>query len=157
NVADLGRRILVVDDNEANRNVLGAQLARAGFNAELAADGAAALQALRAAFDRKEPFDAALVDYQMPAMDGAMFGEIVNADAKLSKTRLILLTSLDSAGDRSRFSGIGFAAYLAKPVRQRELINCLQQVLASDAREWHLRSQPMLTRNILSDAAHERR
>jgi PAS domain S-box-containing protein len=157
NVSGLGRRVLVVDDNEANRNVLGAQLSRAGFVSELAADGAAALHVLRRAVVSGEPFDAALVDFQMPAMDGAMFGEIVNADSKLSNTRLILLSSLDSAGDRSRFSGIGFAAYLAKPVRQRELIRCLQQVLASDAREWHLRSQPMVTRNLLSDAARERR
>jgi PAS domain S-box-containing protein len=156
NVSGLGRRILVVDDNEANRNVLGAQLSRAGFVTELASDGAVALHAMRAAGEKKEPFDVALVDYQMPAMDGAMFGEIVNADSKLSNTRLILLSSLDSAGDRSRFSVIGFAAYLAKPVRQKELIRCLEQVLASDAREWHMRSQPMVTRNLLSDATRDR-
>ncbi len=157
NMSGLGRRVLVVEDNEVNRNVLGAQLTRAGFLTELAADGAAALQALRAAGERGEPFDAALVDFQMPAMDGAMFGEIVNADSVLSSTRLILLSSLDSAGDRSRFSGIGFAAYLAKPVRQRELLRCLQQVLGSSAREWHMHSQPMVTRTLLSDASQGRR
>ncbi len=152
NLSRIGRRVLVIDDNAANRNVLGTQLTRAGFVVESAADGPSALHALRAGVEQQQPFEAALVDFQMPTMDGAMFGEIVNADSKLSSTRLILLSSLDSVGDRSRFSGIGFAAYLAKPVRQRELIRCVQQVLSSDASEWHMRSQPMVTRSLLSDA-----
>jgi CheY-like chemotaxis protein len=68
-----------------------------------------------------------------------------------------LLTSLDRAGDQQRFAKIGFAAYLTKPVRARELKECLDRVLTAEAREWHLHSQPMITRNVLSDSIGEAR
>jgi CheY-like chemotaxis protein len=155
--ATLGKRILVVDDNEANRNVLGNQLARAGFEVQLAAEGTEALSLLKQARSDDRPFDAALIDFQMPAMDGASLGEIVNRDTSLSKTRLILLTSLDRVGDQQRFAAIGFAAYLTKPVRARELKECLDRVLASEAHEWHMHSQPMVTRNVLSEPFGEAR
>jgi two-component system sensor histidine kinase/response regulator len=155
--ATLGKRILVVDDNEANRNVLGNQLARSGFEVQLAAEGTEALSLLKQARGNDRAFDAALIDFQMPAMDGASLGEIINRDTTLSKTRLILLTSLDRVGDQQRFAAIGFAAYLTKPVRARELKECLDRVLASEAHEWHMHSQPMVTRNVLSESFGEPR
>ncbi|MBC7982625.1 MAG: response regulator, partial [Candidatus Obscuribacterales bacterium] len=151
----IGKRILVVDDNNTNRQVLGAQLARYGFDAVLASDGTQALEILRTSAAEKRPFDAALLDFQMPAMDGATLGEVINADAELAATRLILLTSLDRAGDQQRFANIGFAAYLTKPVRARELKECLERVLVRSASEWHLHSQPLVTRNVLTDALGE--
>jgi CheY-like chemotaxis protein/HPt (histidine-containing phosphotransfer) domain-containing protein len=153
----LGKRVLVVDDSEANRKVLGSQLARMGFDNSLAGDGAEALRLLKEARDADRSFDAALLDFQMPTMDGAALGEIINSDARLSKTRLILVTSLDRGGDQQRFAEMGFAAYLTKPVRARELKECLDRVLANDAREWHLRSQPMVTRNVLAESLGEPR
>jgi two-component system sensor histidine kinase/response regulator len=149
------QRVLVVDDNEANRKVLGAQLDRAGFDAELAADATQALETMRAAHAAGKPFDAALLDFQMPAMDGASLGEVINADSQLASTRLVLLTSMDRTGDQQRFAAIGFAAYLTKPVRGRELKECLERVLARPASEWHMRSQPLVTRNVLADALGE--
>ena len=154
-IPSTGLRVLVVDDNETNRQVLGAQLMRAGFEAELVADGAQAIEVLRAACAAKRPFDAALLDFQMPTMDGASLGEIVNADSQLASTRLILLTSMDRIGDQQRFAAIGFAAYLTKPVRAQELKECLERVLSHPASEWHLRSQPLVTRNVLADALGE--
>jgi len=150
--ATLGRRVLAVDDNETNRAVLGNQLQRVGYAVELAADGADALRRLKAAADEQRPFDIALIDFQMPSMDGAALGEAIVSDSTLSNTRLVLLTSLDRAGDQERFAAIGFAAYLAKPVRARDLRDCLERVLAAEARDWHLRSQPIVTRSILADS-----
>jgi PAS domain S-box-containing protein len=149
-----GKRILIVDDNETNRNVLGDQLARMGYEVQLAADATEALSVLKQALSAHE-FDAALIDFQMRTMDGATLGEIINADVALSKTRLILLTSLDRAGDQQRFAKIGFAAYLTKPVRSRELIECLDRVLTVEAREWQLHSQPMITRSVLTESFDE--
>jgi len=150
-----GKRVLVVDDNDANRQVLGGQLARAGFEAELVSDGAQALEALRAAHAADKPFDAALLDFQMPSMDGAALGEIINADSQLASTRLVLLTSMDRAGDKQRLAAIGFAAYLTKPVRAQELKECLDRVLSHPASEWHMQSQPLVTRNVLTDSLGE--
>jgi two-component system, sensor histidine kinase and response regulator len=60
-----------------------------------------------------------------------------------------MLTSLDQSGDIQRFSALGFSGYLTKPVRARELYACLDRVLASEAIEWHVHTQPMVTRNRL--------
>jgi two-component system, sensor histidine kinase and response regulator len=153
----LGKRALVVDDNATNRGVLTEQLARMGLQVAAAADGPQALRILQQAQAAQQGFDVALLDFQMPTLDGASLGEIVRADVRLADTRLVLLTSLDRAGDRQRFADIGFAAYLTKPVRARELRECLERVLAVAAHEWHLRSQPMVTRNVLHDSLGEAR
>jgi two-component system, sensor histidine kinase and response regulator len=62
---------------------------------------------------------------------------------------------MDRVGDQQRFAAIGFAAYLTKPVRAHELKECLDRVLSHEASEWHLRSQPLVTRNVLADALGE--
>jgi two-component system sensor histidine kinase/response regulator len=59
------------------------------------------------------------------------------------------LTSSGQRGDGQLFADIGFAAYLLKPVAQRDLTECLVLVLANTAHSWHLQSQPMITRNAL--------
>lgn len=140
------RRILVVDDNATNRRVLDTQLSYAGFHVETAASGQQALLLLRR---NDAKFDAVLLDHLMPEIDGAALGDQIAKSKEIAPTRLILLTSLDEARAPERFANIGFAAYLPKPVRTRELLDCLERALAHDAHEWHLRSQPIITRNTL--------
>ncbi len=145
-------RVLLVDDNETNRRVLTGQLLHAGYEVESAASGARALAIMRERV--LLPFDLVLLDFEMPDMDGATLGEAIMADLELSRTRLIMLTSLDRSGDMQRFAEIGFAAYLAKPIRGRELLRCLRKALGYDIEVWQERSQPMITRGGLfsSDA-----
>jgi two-component system, sensor histidine kinase and response regulator len=69
----------------------------------------------------------------------------------------VILTSLDRHGDIRRFASLGFAGYLTKPVRARELFECLDRVLAREAKEWHLQSQPMITRGALVSEEGARR
>jgi PAS domain S-box-containing protein len=149
----LGRRVLVVDDNETNRRVLAGQLMHAGFEVSLAAAGIEAISLLHRAAADDQPFEVVLVDHRMHDMDGATLGERINADPKLSLARLVMLTSVDQHGDIHRFASLGFAAYLTKPIRARELLECLDRVLAHDSKEWHLQSQPIVTRGAL--AAHD--
>jgi len=106
-----------------------------------------ALETLRA--PGQAPFDVVLLDYQMPDMDGATLGETIVQAPDIPPTRLMLLTSLDRAGDTQRYAEIGFAAYLTKPVRTRELIDCLHRALSHDAQDWHMHSQPIITRGML--------
>jgi two-component system sensor histidine kinase/response regulator len=82
-------------------------------------------------------------------MDGAMLGEQIMKSRDIVPTRLVLLTSLDRSGDMQRFADIGFSAYLTKPVRTRELLDCLGKALARDANDWAMRSQPIITRGTL--------
>jgi two-component system sensor histidine kinase/response regulator len=145
-----GRRVLVVDDNETNRRVLAGQLMHAGFEVSLAAGGIEAMSLLHHAVVDGRPFEVVLVDHRMHDMDGATLGERVNADAQLSRARLVMLTSVDGHGDLQRFAALGFAAYLTKPIRTRELLDYMDRVLAHDSKQWHLQSQPIVTRNSLN-------
>jgi CheY-like chemotaxis protein len=90
-------------------------------------------------------------------MDGALLGERINADPQISQARIVMLTSLDRHGDIQRFASLGFAAYLTKPVRASELFACLDKVLSRDSREWHLQSQPIVTRGTLVNNDNARR
>ncbi len=151
-----GRRILVVDDNETNRRVLIGHLQFGQFDAQAAPGGAEALALMRRATAEGRPYEVVLVDYQMPEIDGAMLGESIAADPLLSRSRLVLLTSLDRKGDHTRFASMGFAAYLTKPVRGRELRECLSHVLAHAAEEWQTGTHPLVTRGTLASAASQR-
>ncbi|MET0534351.1 MAG: response regulator [Steroidobacter sp.] len=144
--APTGRRILLVDDNETNRRVLASQMTHAGYAVETAAGAEQALAILRSG---RGAFDAVLLDYQMPDMDGAMLGEQIMKSRDIAPTRLMLLTSLDRSGDMQRFADIGFSAYLTKPVRTRELLDCLNRALSHSAQDWHMHSQPIITRGTL--------
>ena len=141
-----GRRVLLVDDNEANRRVLGGQMTHAGYEVVTTSSASEALTVLR---QPQAAFDVVILDYQMPDMDGAALGEQIVKARDIRPSRLVLLTSLDRSGDMQRFAEIGFSAYLTKPVRTRELLDCLQQSLSRNAEEWQLRSQPMITRGTL--------
>ncbi|HWK50538.1 MAG TPA: ATP-binding protein, partial [Steroidobacter sp.] len=141
-----GRRILLVDDNETNRRVLSSQMVHAGYEVITASHAHEALQVLRAG---RGAFDAVVLDYQMPDMDGSMLGEQIMKARDIPPTRLMLLTSLDRSGDMQRFADIGFSAYLTKPVRTRELLDCLKRALSREAEDWHMHSQPIITRGTL--------
>jgi len=147
------RRVLVVDDNETNRRVLATRLAHSGYDVALASSGREALVTLRLALAAGRGFDLVLSDFQMPDMDGAMLGERINSDATLSRTRMVLLTSVDRQGDLNRFASLGFAGYLTKPIRARELLACLEKVFEHDAQEWHAQTHPMVTTRSLPRAA----
>jgi len=152
-----GRRILIVDDNATNRRVLGEQLTHAGYEIASAKDGADALTLLNQAHAEARSFDAVILDYQLPDMDGATLGERINSNPLLANTRLVTLTSLDRQGDAQRFRALGFAAYLTKPARSRELLDCMQRILAGEARQWQMESQPMITRGVLNQLDAQQR
>jgi len=143
-----GQRVLVVDDNEANRAVLEGQLRRFNIECVCVSSAAGALNALREA---RRPFEVALVDHQMPGCDGAELGRIINADPQLNSTRLVLLTSSGQSEDHKHFAELGFAGFLIKPVMQSDLIDCLLTVLAGAAEEWHARTNPLVTRDYLRE------
>ena len=144
-----GRRVLVVDDNATNRKVLLGQLKFCGIEPDAASSADEAIELMRRAVAEGRPYDAALLDHQMPGCDGAELGRIVNHDEDLKSIRLILLTSSGQRGDGQLFAHIGFAGYLVKPVTQRDLADCLLLVLANPADSWHLQSQPIVTRHAL--------
>ena len=78
-----------------------------------------------------DPFRIAVIDMQMPGMDGEAMGRAIKADHALADTRMVMLTSLGTRGDARRLKDIGFAAYATKPIRTEELKAVLARVLTS--------------------------
>jgi signal transduction histidine kinase/CheY-like chemotaxis protein/HPt (histidine-containing phosphotransfer) domain-containing protein len=152
-----GARVLITDDNATNRKVLTGQLLLCGVEPVSASSASEALTLLRQAHLAGQPFEAALLDHQMPGCDGAELGRMIVNDLDLKSTRLVLLTSSGDRNEGETFAGIGFAGYLLKPVSQRDLTECLQLVLAQSAATWHTQTQPIVTRQALNARrAHQR-
>ncbi len=122
-------RVLIVDDNATNREILTIRLASWGMQPSEAQDGPRALQAFYRARDENNPFRIAVIDMQMPGMDGETLGRIIKADKRLADTRMVMLTSLGMRGDAKRFQEIGFEAYVTKPLRHQELKTILSMAL----------------------------
>jgi signal transduction histidine kinase/DNA-binding response OmpR family regulator len=123
-----GQRLLIVDDNATNRTILQHQVTAWGICADGAASGQLALEMLRTAAMRDEPYDLALLDMQMPGMDGLELARAIKADSALAALPLVMLTSITQRGHEELVQQAGIAAYLTKPVRQSHLFDCLTLV-----------------------------
>jgi PAS domain S-box-containing protein len=144
--ADLcGVRVLIVDDNATNREILTTRMTFWGMRPAEAQDGITAIQALYRALEENDPFRVAVIDMQMPGMDGETLGRNIQADPRLADTRMVMLTSVEDRGGAPRFKAIGFLAYAAKPIRQHELRKILSRVLSNLADSG---AQPIVTRPL---------
>lgn len=126
-------RILVVDDNEINRLVAGEMLRSVGYRVEFCEDGEQAVETLR-----NEPFDAVLMDCEMPRLDGLaatrMIRNIEHANQLTHLTcrplPIIALTAQAIQGDHERCLQAGMSAYITKPIDRIQLLNLLTETLS---------------------------
>ncbi len=125
-----GHRVLVVDDNETNRYILHCQLGSWGIDDVAASSGADALVALRAAAAHGSPFHLAILDCQMPGMDGIMLARAIKADDAIAGVPLIMMTSL-GRDDEAELRAAGLVMRLTKPVKQAHLRTLLARVLGA--------------------------
>jgi PAS domain S-box-containing protein len=131
--ADLtGLRVLVVDDNATNRRILVRQTSAWGMRPSEAESGARALELLREASRRGQPFEVALLDLHMQEMDGFELARAVKSDPAVAPVRLVLMPSYGQRGDAQVASEAGVSAYLMKPVKQSQLFDCLTMVMGGD-------------------------
>ena len=123
-------RILVVDDNATNRRALAVLLTSMRCRHTEASGVDEARRMLLAAAEGGEPFDIALLDLHMPETSGETFGRWIKAEPKLRDTVMLLMASAaDLRGNAAHLKALGFAAYLTKPVKQAQLLDCLAMVL----------------------------
>jgi len=144
-------RILIVDDNATNRYVLREQLNLWGCRYGEASSGMQALEELRLAVDSKDPYEIAILDMQMPEMDGETLGQKIKQDPDLKSTILVMMTSLGQRGDARQLEEIGFAAYLTKPVKQSQLYDCLATVTGMQKQVAKEQPVKIVTRHSLSE------
>jgi signal transduction histidine kinase/CheY-like chemotaxis protein/ligand-binding sensor domain-containing protein len=128
-----GRRVLVVDDNATNRRILSQLLRRWELSVDDAADGGSALLKLRNGVRDNRPFDLALLDYQMPGMDGLQLAAAIRSDPVLAPTALLLLSSALMRDHRQLVEEHGFVSAFQKPIRKAALLRALQKVWQSDS------------------------
>ena len=152
-----GLRVLIVDDNATNCNILFHQTSSWGMVSETAEDGSQALEMLRVAAERGQAYDLCIIDLQMPGISGFDLGRAIKSDLAIASTRLALLTSFGVRGHGKLALESGFAAYLMKPVRQLQLYDCLATMMSSPLQkekgsESEAASQVLVTRHSLAEA-----
>ena len=118
-----GARVLIVDDNEVNRRVLHEQVLGWGMRDGSCASGEEALRVLQAARLEGDPYPIAIVDYQMPGMDGGTLAAIIKDDPATRDTLVVMLTSISQSSDVRHSARCD--AYLVKPVRHSQLLRTI--------------------------------
>ncbi len=135
------QKILIVDDNLTNRVLLGQLLTTWQVEHTLVDSGKRALEKLTEESSKGTPYHIAILDMQMPQMDGFQLGTKIKNDNHLFKnTRLVMLTSQGQRGDADKLKAAGFNGYLNKPIDQTILYNTLMTVAGVNSPE-----QPLVT------------
>jgi CheY-like chemotaxis protein len=107
----IGRRVLVVEDNEINRNLANELLCDLGIRVAIAANGREGVEQVLAG-----AFDLVLMDIQMPVMDGLTATRLIRADDRFQDLRIIAMTAHAMSGDRERSLDAGMNDHLTKPI-----------------------------------------
>lgn len=124
-----GCHVLVVDDNQTNRQIIAGQLDHWGASYESVDGGPAALVALRHAVDLGKPFELMILDMNMPVMDGLQLAELVRSGPALPQLSIALLSSMCDQIDAGCAMRLDIGVTLTKPVRQPDLHNSLIELL----------------------------
>ncbi|MBD2438410.1 response regulator [Nostoc sp. FACHB-110] len=127
------RRLLIVDDNATNYQVIYHQATRWGMSVNQADSIDSAMNALLEATQQTQPYDVVLVNMQMPKTDGMALAETIQANSGITKTPLIMLTSTNQRDEIEQGLKIGFAAYLVKPIKPSRLLDTIINVLETHA------------------------
>ena len=130
-----GVKVLVVDDNAANRMVVGALLKSWGCRSSYAADGNSALVALRKADRLADPFDIALLDMEMPGMNGRELARQIAGDSRFSHTALLMMNGSKARCGVMSVEEFGLAGCISKPVLESRLRETLDVALGRDRKK----------------------
>jgi signal transduction histidine kinase/CheY-like chemotaxis protein len=146
--ADLkGLKILSVDDNRIALTIIEDMLAPCGVEVVSASSGEEALKVL--ANDNR--YDAVIIDYMMPEMNGEGLGLKLRDDPSTKKLPLLIVTSAPNQGDRKRLGEYGFSGYLSKPLRQ-DVLKKVMATLVTANKEG--KTIPFITQHNLAEVAN---
>jgi PAS domain S-box-containing protein len=144
-----GMHVLVVDDNATNRRILEEILTGWGMQPTVVDGGVSALHALDVAHAAGRPFPLALIDFQMPDIDGFGLAGRIKERPELRTTMIMMLSSVGHRGDAARVRELGVASYLTKPVRQSVLLDAVLAVLATGRDTEH---PTLVTKHTINEA-----
>ncbi|WP_420408506.1 PAS-domain containing protein [Hoeflea sp.] len=137
-----GKRVLVIDDNPVNREILIEQLGAWGFDACAAVSGEEGLGVLKAATRFGVNVHAVILDYQMPDCNGAMVAQEIRKDYSSEELPIVMLTSMDMKTGEGDFAKGAVQATLMKPARSAELLQTLVRILQIAAQPGEAEARP---------------
>ncbi|NLD91889.1 MAG: response regulator [Fibrobacter sp.] len=143
-----GSKILIVNNNKINRQILLHRLQSWNINVSIADSSTSAIEVIEKEFESGKPFDIAIIDSRMPEMDGESLGKRIRSKQSLNNLQLMLMTSQGYRGDVSRSDAIGFNAYLCIPFNHNELCEMLVHLLSNR----NTVTNHVLTRHTIRDA-----
>ncbi len=117
-------KILIVEDNEMNRDMLSRRLMRKGFEIVMAEDGQKGVD-----MSKSENPDLILMDLSLPVMDGWEATSTIKADPDTNSIPIIVLTAHAMAGDREKALGAGADEYDTKPIEFKRLLGKIKEFL----------------------------
>ncbi|MCP3875317.1 MAG: response regulator [Desulfobacteraceae bacterium] len=145
-----GKRVLIVDDNQLNLDILEGFLLKWDFSVEATTDGNHAIQMCKLMAKTNMPFDIIITDYQMPVMDGAELGKTIKSDPDTKEIKLIMLTSRGLRGEAKKMREIGFDGYLSKPIRRSQLFDSIVLVFSGQKLDKDI-SKEIVTKHLVKD------
>lgn len=122
--ANNGYSILIVEDNEMNRDLLSRRLLRRGFTVVLAVDGVDAIKQMRS-----QPVDLVLMDMNLPIQDGWTTCQLIKEEPKWCDVPIIALTAHALTNDRERALIVGCSEYETKPIDFKRLVSKIHALL----------------------------
>ncbi|WP_343075953.1 response regulator [Armatimonas rosea] len=150
--ANSSARLMVVDDDEINREMLSAMLRTLGYDSELVSSGPEALEKLDASYDM------ILLDYMMPGMDGVEVCKRIREESRFNDIPIVMVTALSGKEDRLRAVEAGANDWICKPVDRTELqvrvASLLKMKRAQDDLKKHQRNLEETVRSRTADLRH---
>ncbi len=152
------KRIMAVDDNATSREILSGYFEYWGCRYQTLASPGEALSLLRMAAKTADPFHCVIVDHMMPEMDGETLGRMIKSDPLLKDVLVAMLSSVGMRGDAARMAKSGFSAYLTKPIKRKQLYNCLIMLFSTgeEAKTIEEFREKMITRHTLLEDQRRR-
>jgi len=144
------KHILVIDENRSNRKVLSKQLEHWGLIVSSCTNGQEGIDLLK---EKPNYFDAAIVDMNMPKINGSAFGKAVRSMGECKNIKLILMTSISQRGDAQFFADLGFNSYFPKPATSTDLIDALTILFENG--DALMGASPLVTRHYVRSLRHD--
>ena len=128
-----GLKLLIVEDNDTNRNILQNYALSWGMSVDAASSSLSALDLLRKSTDTHQPYDLAVIEMKMTGLSGFELSQRIKADPILARIPLVILTSTLFRGEAAETKKTGLVSYLIKPIRKTDLYQCLLNALVSNS------------------------
>ena len=140
-----GLKVLVVDDNKANNEIIYNLLTHAKMEVITLFDETATLETLQTAEESKAPFDVAILDLVMPHLSGYELAKRIRKSALASANLPLLAYTSSTEKVAQRCNEVGFNAFLAKPARRQTFLRTIAKILGTGDQQQGAPKQPLVT------------